>query len=269
MQAYLAIFKRDAQLQPLNIPMPIFLVLVLIVLLLLTNTVVTGILLLFGCIFCSTLMVNELKAVHSHQLAFILPQFKAIQFNYCLALCVLMAITTGVLIASDIGEMIFWVMFTMFVMSLSFLLVNHRAVLVTLSFTISVLLFIIVLTLIDGTTLIKYIVRFVATVFSIFGEAKIWVAALILGLISWFNVDNSRSRYMHYRQYQEQDLPKNWQPTTALAKTEDVSVTSILLPHKFYRAVVQVREGINSWLQYGSDSSFLSQATHDPASSSF
>lgn len=265
MQAYLAIFKRDAQLQPLNFPMPLFALLVTIVLLLLTNAVVTGILLLWGCLFCSTLLVNELKVGHAHQLAFVLPHFKVIQFNYSLALCTVMALAAGILLASNISEAIFWSVFAMFWISLVFLLVNHRAILLVLSFIISVILFTIILTLIDGTIVVKHLVRFVAEIFAPFGEARLFVAAVILALISIYNLCNSRRRYLNYRQYQARDLPGNWQATASIATTQHASISRALLPHKIYQGLLKAKEAFNNWLRYGSNRSLLAQASFDPS----
>lgn len=265
MQAYLAIFKRDAKLQPLNLPMPFFGVMVITLLLCITNTVVTGILLLWGSLFCCTLMVNELKIGHSHALAFMLPHFKVIQFNYCLGLCVLMVLTTGLLLASNLGEMVFWSMFTLFCVSLIFLLVNHSVILVMVSFIVSVVLFAIILTLSDGTILVKQLVHGVAAGLSYFGDAKLWLAALILGVLSGLNLFNSRSRYMRYRPYQEQDLPSNWQPTALKAETPQSSIISVLLPHKMYRVLLSVKGVIDNWLQYGFRPSGLVRLSHDPS----
>ncbi|MCF2947710.1 hypothetical protein L0668_06310 [Paraglaciecola aquimarina] len=210
MNPYLAIFRRDANTQNLNIPAPILYAFIIVPFAAFGHAKLAGGVMFIITLIASLKIIEDLKLADTHSLGFMLPNFKTIQFRYNLGLSVISAIISVVLLNSDLLQQFFIFTGLVFLISCLFLLVNKKVSIYIFHMFLAILLYSLFASLLGSNKNFPYLIRTLVSFCSDMFNLYPVVSSITVWAASVFNFYFSKKRYLTSREYDPSAQIYNW-----------------------------------------------------------
>ena len=271
MQAYLAIFKRDASLHLFGIP-PVVWCTIFVSLTFDNNG--SGFLDVFWPIkelffltlslVTTAIIVDNLGLSHSHSLAFTLPHFKRLQFNYSVGLSLVCAILFAWIIADSVNGFMVWLSTAILVVSLAFLLANTASFKWLAIVWLGAIFFATLSGSLDEKSLFGYRYSQLRMLIDQLNTEILLFFVLILSGLSVFNFYLGRCRYVKTKLELDSSLAPNTWKTMEMQKglrTQQIQISN-LLPKNVLNSIRKITHSLDAYVSFGQDNLALKQAVY-------
>ena len=259
MHTYLAIFKRDASLHPFNIPMP----LIIGVMALLIFTLGTSASIEAGLVWLSLFMVSmtlfscvkivdDLSLSSSHNMAYLLPNFKQYQFIYGLGLCGLAAVISSVVLAKSVVGFICYVVLIMCCISCLFLLVNRAVTKTVAVFVLGMMLLGGWLNIYVQKGVFKQWLHEFDVFLSVLSSWQILLLLISLLMITVLNFNISHRRYLKPQEINPSHAPTAWKTVEMQngLRTRQIQISN-LIPDKVIASIRDMTHKMDGLFIFG------------------